>query len=91
MSKTQKIEVELPEEILSCFESLKEAEDKAKQGVILDLLRERKVSQGKAAELLGISRWELFDLIAKYNIPSFELSSEELEEGLRNLNETPGR
>ena len=91
MSETRKLEVELPEEILSCFESPKEAEDKAKQGVVLDLLRGGKISQGKAAELLGISRWELFDLMAKYHIPFTDLPPEELEEGLRNLREALNR
>lgn len=45
----------------------------------MEFLRKGEIYQGKAAELLEISRQELFDLMAKYAIPMANLPAEELE------------
>lgn len=53
---------------------------------MFELLRKKKISQGKAAELLEITRNELFDLMAKFEIPVIDMSEEELKKELtRNL------
>ncbi|MBE7445976.1 MAG: UPF0175 family protein [Planctomycetia bacterium] len=57
----------------------KEALRKAKESMVLELLRKREISQGKAAELLGIDRNTLFDLMAEHNIPMANFPPEELE------------
>lgn len=75
--------VELPEESLKDQEALK----KGKETIVLELLRKGEISQGKAAELLEIDRWALFDLMAKHNIPSIKMSSEDLEKELRQAGE----
>jgi len=49
----------------------------------MDLLREHQISQGKAAELLGLSRHELFDLMAKHHVPVIDLSADELKSELQ--------
>jgi predicted DNA-binding protein (UPF0251 family) len=41
---------------------------KAKEALTMELLREHEISQGKAAELLGIDRHALFDLMTKYRV-----------------------
>jgi predicted HTH domain antitoxin len=46
--------------------------------VVMRLLKERRISQGKASELLGISRPDLFDLMARYDIPVADLSPQEM-------------
>ena len=51
---------------------------KAKEALVMALLREHYVSQGKAAEILAISRYELFDLMTKYQVPVLDLTAEEL-------------
>jgi predicted XRE-type DNA-binding protein len=43
----------------------------------MELLREHQLSQGKAAEVLGISRYDLFELMSKYCIPIIDLTLEE--------------
>jgi predicted HTH domain antitoxin len=48
----------------------------------MELLREHELSQGKAAELLGIDRHELFDLMTKYRVPVIDMTPEELAEEL---------
>ena len=55
---------------------------KAKEATVMELLRKGKISQGKAAELLDISRHDLFDLMAKYDIPAIEMTREELKREL---------
>lgn len=53
--------------------------EKGKEAIVVELLREGKISQGKAAELLEISRGDLFDLMAKHDIPMADFPPEELK------------
>jgi len=61
-----------------------------REAFVFDLVRRGKVSKGKAAELLGISWWDLPDLIAQYQIPWFSYSQAELERDLETLREFKG-
>ncbi len=63
---------------------------KGREGAVMELLRKGKISQCRAAELMGISRHDLVDLMAKYNIPVFEADYKELNEGLKNLKSALG-
>jgi len=72
------LEVELPDEVVATL-SREEMAAKAKEALVMELLREHQVSQGKAAELLAITRHELFDLMTKYQVPAIDLSPEELK------------
>ncbi len=57
------------------------------QNKVLKLLRQGKISQGRAVELLGIDRHTLFDLMDKHKILVIDMTDEELEEELsRSLN-----
>ena len=46
--------------------------------VALELFRQERISTGKAAGLLGISKWEFIQLLAQHNILYFNESSAEL-------------
>lgn len=85
MSKQVVLEfpVELPEESLKDEEALK----RGKETIVMELLRKGEISQGKAAELLEVDRWTLFDLMDKHNIPSIDMTSEELERELHQAKE----
>jgi predicted HTH domain antitoxin len=61
------------------------AKKEAQEAFILDLVRRSKISKGKAAELLGISLWNLPDLVAQYQLPWFSYPPEELEKDLETL------
>jgi len=50
---------------------------------VMELLREHRVSQGKAAEILNLSRNEIFDLMTNYRVPVIDLDAEELGNELR--------
>ncbi|MBT4503361.1 MAG: hypothetical protein HOC74_36865 [Gemmatimonadetes bacterium] len=70
--------VDLPEEGLQDPEVLQ----KGRTAVILELLRKGSISQGRAAEVLAIDRYSLFDLMKKNEIPAIELTDEELKQEL---------
>ena len=56
-----------------------DAERKAKEAFVLELLRHADISAGRAAKLLDISRWDLSDLMSAAGISPFaELSAEDL-------------
>ncbi len=40
------------------------------------------ISQGKASEILGISRSEFLDILTKYRVSSWQYTEEELDEEL---------
>jgi predicted HTH domain antitoxin len=73
-----RLEFDLPGEILAhlCDEDIAM---KAKEALVMELLREHHISQGKAAEILGIDRHGLFDLMTKYKVPVIDLTAEELQ------------
>jgi prevent-host-death family protein len=52
---------------------------------VLRLLADGIVGQGKAAELLGMSRVELLDLMAAHGIPAANYSTEDLHKELQGL------
>lgn len=54
-----------------------DADRMIEETAVLELVRRAVLSQGKAAELLGLSRWQLADLMARYDVPSFELLLDE--------------
>ena len=82
MPKRLYVEFELPDEVAA---QLHEAEMavKAKEALVMELLREHHVSQGKAAEILGMSCHDLFDLMTEYQVPVIDLTAEELDAELR--------
>ena len=69
---------ELPDEVVRHLRD-DELAAKAKEALVMTLLREHDISQGKAAELLDMSRHELFELMSMYRIPVIDLTPEELE------------
>jgi predicted HTH domain antitoxin len=57
-----------------------DAERKAKEAFVLELLRHGDISAGRAAKLLDISRWDLSDLMSEAGISPFaEVTAEELD------------
>ena len=55
MSKRFTLELELPDEVAAALADADMA-SKAKEALVMELLREHRISQGKAAELLRVSR-----------------------------------
>ncbi len=79
------ITVELPDELVALFGSPEAAAARAKESLVPDLLREARISQGKAANLLGITRCDILGLMARRQIPSGPATVEEWEEKLETI------
>jgi len=81
MSKRVNLELDLPEELLAALRK-EDLAAKAKEALVMELLREHHISQGKAAHLLSLSRDDLFPLMTKYQVPAVDLTDEELDQEL---------
>jgi predicted HTH domain antitoxin len=79
------VTIEIPTELAQLLGSEEEAKREAKIALVLDLVRRGKISRAKAAELLQLSLWELPSLLARYRIPWFDYSKEQLESDLQSL------
>jgi predicted HTH domain antitoxin len=79
------IQISLPDEILI---SMKEAPEEFSRELLIaaavKMYEMGKLSSGRAAELAGISRVSFLQLLARYNVPIFSLTAEELEQDLHN-------
>lgn len=82
MPRKLNLELELPDEVIANLRD-EDLATKAKEALVMELLRDHHISQGKAAEILGISRGELFNLMTKYLVPVVDLTPEELEAELK--------
>ena len=77
MAKRVHLDVELPDELFAQLRE-EEIETKVKEALVMELLREHRLSQGKSAEILGIGHHELFDLMTNHRAPVIDLDEEEL-------------
>jgi predicted HTH domain antitoxin len=82
MAKRVHLDVELPDELFAQLRK-EEIETKVKEALVMELLREHRLSQGKAAEILGISRHDLFDLMTNHRVPVIDLDTKELSNELQ--------
>jgi hypothetical protein len=58
---------------------------RAKEALVLQLLREAEITQGQAARFLGLTRWDILDLMAEHNILSGPVTPEEVEAELATI------
>ena len=79
------LKLDLPPDLLKVLESLGDPQQTIKECVVLELYRRGEISSGKAAELLGMSRFEFIQYSGRLGIPFFRHSPEELEAELRDL------
>lgn len=77
---TKLVTFELPEEVVALLGSDELAAIRARTALVLDLLREGHLSQGQAAQLLHLTRWDLLDLMAQHGIESGPETAEELRQ-----------
>ena len=69
-------QIEMPDEVLAILGTTKQQlSQKLKELTALKLVQEGKISSGKAAELMGISRMESIEVLAKNNIRDGSLLS----------------
>lgn len=78
------ITVDLPDELVNLLGSSEDTASRVREALVIDLLREAQISQGKAAELLGINRYEMLDLMARHKVPSGPQTAEEMSQDIEN-------
>ena len=75
-----KVQLELPRDLLGALDVPEtELEPQLRQLIALELFRQNRISSGKAAELLGISKTAFIQLLARHKIPYFTDTPEELD------------
>ena len=75
------MELDLPDEVVEALAG-EDMSAKLREALVMNLVREHRVSQGKAAEILGISREDLFLVMSKHQVPVIDLSIDELQSEL---------
>ena len=76
---TLTVALDLPRDLLGALDVPQTGlEARLRELIALELFREGRISSGKGAELLGISKLEFIRLLAQYDIPYFAESPEEL-------------
>ena len=81
------VQIEIPEEVIRLIGSEQKVQEEAKEALVMNLVRKGQISRSKAAELLGVSLWDLPQLLARYEIPWFHYRKEDVEADLRALRE----
>ncbi|HEX5502294.1 MAG TPA: UPF0175 family protein [Thermomicrobiales bacterium] len=82
---TRTFTLELSDDLVALLGGPDAIPAQAREALVLDLLRAVRISQGKAAELLGITRYDILDLMAQHEIPSGPETADEMREELDHL------
>lgn len=68
----RKIEVEYPDEALSSGLDEAQIQALAREALYVKLYEQGALSSGRAAALLGITRWDFLDLLGRYGVSYFD-------------------
>ena len=76
----KRVTLEVPEDALRLMgKTPEEFAREVYETAVVHWFDKGRISQGKAAELLGISRGELFDVLFKHEVSPLQVTPEELE------------
>lgn len=82
----KKLEISFPSEVLAMIATTYQDDSAViKEAAVLELYREGKISSGKAAEILGMERFEFIRYAGMKGIPYIRMAPEELEEEIKLL------
>ena len=68
VTATATITIDLPTELVARLGPPESVSARVRQALVLDLLRDVEISQGRAAQLLGIMNQDLLDLLARLRL-----------------------
>jgi hypothetical protein len=75
---TRTLTLDVPEEVFAALGSEERVALRAREALVMELLRAGQIGQSRAAELLGITRWDVLDLMGTYGITQGPRTTEEL-------------
>jgi len=76
-------QVSLPPEVVGAFGwNDSEVPQRVREALVMDLLRLDRLSEAQAASILRLERWELLELMGRYDVPAVRMSVEELDREL---------
>src|SRR3990172_7775377 len=81
-TKTERIEIDLPEDIIFAMrgrEKPEEVKKKLKIALAILLFQERSISLGKATELSEMSRVRFMEVLKEHGIPAYEYAEKDFE------------
>ena len=79
----KRFEVELPEEVVTWFGwHEKDISYKVREALVMELLRRHVISQGKAAELLELSPWDIHEVMGRYQVSAVDMTPDEVQREL---------
>ena len=76
------LSIELPGNVVAIFGNEGEAADTIMTAAVVKWFELGRVSSGKAAEILGLSRAEFLELIAQYRVSAWQYTASDLDEEL---------
>jgi hypothetical protein len=75
--------VSLPPEVVGAFGwNDSEVPQRVREALVMALLRLDRLSEAQAASILRLERWELLELMGRYDVPVIRMSVEELDREL---------
>lgn len=80
--KTERIEIDLPQEIIFAMRGLEKPEKvkkKLKMALAIILFQEGSISLGKATELAEISRVRFMEVLKEHGMPAYEYGEKDFE------------
>jgi predicted HTH domain antitoxin len=84
--------IELPENVLTRFARTPEAfAREVRLAAAIDWYREGRISQGKGAEIAGLSRADFLDALFQAKVPACQQTAEEVSEDLKRARAADGR
>ncbi|MCQ2103926.1 MAG: UPF0175 family protein [Fibrobacter sp.] len=80
------ITMDIPEDILNFMVCNNKCDELRRNALLLyPFIKNETISHGRAAEILGISKWELIELYGNEGIPYIDQSWEEVEQDAANV------
>ena len=81
---TMTLELTLPLDLFTALGASRgQAEEQVREYSVIGLFQERRISGGKAAELLGLRKRDFVRLLARKGLDYFDYTDDELEEELK--------
>lgn len=81
-TKTERIEIDLPEDIIFAMKGIEKPEEvkkKLKIALAILLFQEKSISLGKATELAEMSRVRFMEVLKEHNISAYEYGERDFE------------